>query len=190
MAYSIVVIAASAGGIQALSELLSGLPAEFPIPILIVQHRMDTQSLLESTFRNRTRLMVLKTNDGDTPTAGQVYFAPVGQHLSLDMTGVLRLSDSPKVNFTRPAADPLFVSAAAFYREGTIGIVLTGYGADGSHGVEAIHKSGGYVIAQEPGTSEAPSMPTAAINTGCVDAIMPLTQIGTALLELVGSQPK
>ena len=185
MAYSIGVIAASTGGIQALSELLSGLPAEFPIPILIVLHRADRQSLLESIVRTHTRLSVLKAKKGETPTAGKVYFAPAGQHLSLDMTGVLRLSDSPKVNFTRPAADPLFVSAAAFYREGTIGIVLTGYGVDGSHGVEDIRKMGGYVIAQVPSISEAPSMPTAAINTGCVDAILPLNQIGPALLDLL-----
>lgn len=189
-AHRIVVIAASAGGIQALSELLAGLPAEFPIPILIVQHRGDGIDLLEGIFRSRTRLSVCKFAGDQIPTAGQVYFAPPRQHLVLDITGVLRLSDLPKVNFSRPAADLLFESAAAFYREGTIGIVLTGYGVDGSHGVEVIHQSGGYVMAQDPKTSNAPSMPNAAIKTGCVDVILPLHEIGPALLELVSAHAK
>jgi two-component system chemotaxis response regulator CheB len=185
MRYRIVVVAASAGGIQALGELLSVLPADFPIPILIVQHRADIPSLLESVFRNRTHLIVVQAKDGDVPLAGNVFFAPAGHHLLLDSSGTFRLSEAAKVNFTRPSADLLFVSAADFYRESTIGIVLTGYGVDGSHGVEAIRKMGGYVIGQEPSTSEAPSMPTAAIKTGCVDAILPLHDIGASLLELV-----
>ena len=89
--------------------------------------------------------------DGNTLIAGTVFVAPADNHLLLDTTGVLRLSGSAKVHHVRPAADPLFVSVADYYRERTIGVVLTGYGVDGSLGVKAISKMGGYVIAQEPG---------------------------------------
>lgn len=188
MNYRIVVIAASAGGIQALQELLSGLPADFPIPIVIVQHRAATSRFLHRIFRSGTPLSVIEAKDGDALIAGIVFVAPADRHLILDVMGILRLSDSDKVNFTRPAADPLFVSAAAFHREGTIGIVLTGYGVDGSQGVKAIRKMGGYVIVQEPKTSEAPSMPNASIKTGCVDAILPVNQIVPALLKLICEQ--
>jgi two-component system chemotaxis response regulator CheB len=170
---------------MALRSLLSGLPATFPVPILIVQHRSTVPSVLESVFRSHTPLSVVEAMDGNALIAGTVFVAPANHHLLLDMTGVLRLSDSAKVHHTRPAADPLFVSVADFYRERTIGVVLTGYGTDGSHGVEAISRMGGYVIVQEPSTAEAPGMPNAAIETGCVNAILPLNEIGPALLDLM-----
>jgi len=185
MKYGIVVIAASAGGVVAVPYLLSGLPATFRVPILIVQHRGRTPCLLEDVLRHCTPLSVVEARDGNTLIARTVVAAPADRHLLLDMRGVLRLSDSAKVHHTRPAADPLFVSVADFYRERTIGIVLTGYGVDGSLGVKAISKMGGYVIAQEPTTAEAPGMPSAAIHTGCVNAILPLNEIGPALLELM-----
>jgi len=185
MKYGIVVIAASAGGVVAVPYLLSGLPATFRVPILIVQHRRRTPSLLENVLRRCTPLTVVEARDGNILIAGTVVAAPADRHLLLDMTGVLRLSDSAKVNHTRPAADPLFVSVADFYRERTIGVVLTGYGSDGSHGVEAIGRVGGYVIAQDPRTAEAPGMPSVAIQTGWVNAILPLNEIGPALLELM-----
>ena len=160
MKYGIVVIAASAGGIVALRSLLSGLPATFPVPILIVQHRSTVPSVLESVLRHDTPLSVVEVIGGNTLTAGTVFVAPADHHLLLDTT-------------------------AEFYRERTIGVVLTGYGIDGSHGVEAIGRMGGYVIAQEPSTAEAPWMPNAAIQTGCVNAILPLNEIGPALLDLM-----
>jgi two-component system chemotaxis response regulator CheB len=185
MKYGIVVVAASAGGVMAVPDLLSGLPATFQVPILIVQHRQNIPSVLESVFRSHTPLSVVEAMDGNSLIAGTVFVAPADHHLLLDMTGVLRLSRSAKVHHTRPAADPLFVSVADFYRERTIGVVLTGYGIDGSHGVEAIGKMGGYVIAQEPRTAEAPQMPSAAIQTGYVNAILSLNEIGPALLDLM-----
>ena len=186
MKYGIVVIAASAGGVVAVGNLLSGLPATFQVPILIVQHRDKTPGILEVILRRLTPLSVVEViGGGNTLTAGTVFVAPADHHLLLDTTGVLRLSDSAKVHHTRPAADPLFVSVADFYRERAIGVVLTGYGIDGCHGVEAIGRMGGYVIAQEPSTAEAPGMPSSAIQTGYVNAILPLNEIGPALLDLM-----
>ena len=185
MKYGIVVIAASAGGVTAVRDLLSGLPVTFRVPILIVQHRDKTPSILESILRRCTLLTVVEAMDGNTVSARTVVIAPADRHLLLDMTGVLRLTGSAKVHHVRPAADPLFVSVADFYRERTIGVVLTGYGIDGSHGVEAIGKMGGYVIAQDPTTSEASGMPNAAIQTGFVNATLPLNKIGPALLDLM-----
>ena len=142
-------------------------------------------SILESIFRRLTPLSVVEVMGGNALIAGTVFVAPADRHLLLEMAGVLRLSSSAKVHHVRPAADPLFVSVAEFYREQTIGVVLTGYGTDGRLGVEAIGRMGGYVIAQEPRTAEAPGMPSAAIQTGYVNAILPLNAIGPALLDLM-----
>ena len=108
------------------------------------------QAYWKVSLRRCTPLSVVEAMDGNTLIAGTVIVAPADRHLLLDMTGVLRLSGAAKVNHVRPAADPLFVSVAEFYGERTIGVVLTGYGSDGRHGVEAIGRMGGYVIAQDP----------------------------------------
>lgn len=120
MKYGVVVIAASAGGVVAVGNLLSGLPVTFQVPILIVQHRSTVPSVLENVFRHDAPMPVVEVMGGNTLAAGTVFVAPADHHLLLDTTGVLRLSCSAKVHHVRPAADPLFVSVADFYRERTI----------------------------------------------------------------------
>ena len=185
-AYDLVAIAASAGGLNALSEVLSGLPANFPATIAIVQH-LDPRhrSLMADILSRRTALKVKQAQDGDHLELGQVYIAPPNRHLLINPDGTLSLTQSDLVHFVRPSADLLFDSAAASHRERAIAVVLTGTGNDGSMAVQAIKKMGGTVIAQDKTTSEFFGMPNAAIDTGSVDFILPLAEIAPALISLV-----
>jgi two-component system chemotaxis response regulator CheB len=185
-AFEIVALAASAGGLQALSVVLSGLPAEFPAAIVVVQH-LDPRhrSLMAEILARRTPLRVKQAEENEPITPGTVYIAPPDRHLLVNPDGTLSLSQSELVHFVRPSADLLFESVAASYKERAIAVVLTGTGSDGNIGVEAIKKMGGTVIAQEEESAEFSGMPHAAIETGSVDFILLLEEIPLALVSLV-----
>jgi two-component system chemotaxis response regulator CheB len=185
-AFEIVAMAASAGGLQALTVVLSGLPAEFPAAIVVVQH-LDPRhrSLMAEILAGRTSLQVKQAEENDLITPGTVYIAPPDRHLLVNPDGTLSLSQSELVHFVRPSADLLFESVAASYKDRSIAVVLTGSGSDGNMGVEAIKKMGGTVIAQEAETAEFSGMPHAAIQTGSVDFILLLEEIPLALVSLV-----
>lgn len=185
-AFDIVALAASAGGLTALSNVLAALPADFPATIVVVQH-LDPRhrSLIADILSRRTVLAVKQAQEGDKLTAGTVYIAPPNHHLLVNSDGTLSLSQSELVHFVRPSADLLFESVAASYKDRVIAVVLTGTGNDGVMGVQAIKKMGGTVIAQDEESSEFFGMPSAAINTGTVDFILPLDEVAAALLSLV-----
>jgi two-component system, chemotaxis family, protein-glutamate methylesterase/glutaminase len=185
-AFDVVAIAASAGGLKALSQTLSPLPADLPAAIAVVQH-VDPRhrSLMADILSRRTALSVKQAEDGDVLRSGSVFIAPPDNHLLVNNGGALSLSQSELVHFVRPSADLLFESVAATYRERAIAVVLTGSGSDGSMGVEAVKKMGGTVIAQDESTSEFPSMPNAAVETGKVDFVLPLDEIPPALVALI-----
>jgi two-component system chemotaxis response regulator CheB len=184
--FDIVAVAASAGGLTALGQILSGLPAEFPVPILIVQH-LDPRhrSLMVEILEKRTPLNVEQAKDKVPVAPGTIYIAPPDYHLLVDADGTLALSHSELVHFVRPSADLLFESVAASYRERAIAVVLTGTGRDGSMGVKAIKTMGGTVVVQDEETSEFFGMPGAAIETKSVDFVLPLNDIAPALIALV-----
>ena len=185
-AFDLVSLAASAGGLKALSEVLSHLPDNFPAAIVIVQH-LDPRhrSLMADILSRRTPLTVKEAREGDCLSPGTVYIAPPNRHLLVNPDGTLSLSQSELVHFVRPSADLLFDSVAASYRDRAIAVVLTGTGTDGVMGVQAIKKMGGTVIAQDEESSEFFGMPGAAIQTGEVDFILPLLEIAPALVSLV-----
>ncbi|MBD2441957.1 chemotaxis protein CheB [Dolichospermum sp. FACHB-1091] len=186
--FEIVAFAASAGGLTALIEVLTGLPADFKAAIVVVQH-LDPRhpSLMAEILSRRTVLKVIQANEGDKLTPGTVYIAPPNNHLLINGDGKVSLSQSEMVHFLRPSADLLFESVAASYQARAIAVVLTGTGTDGAMGVEAIKKMGGTVIVQDAKTAEFPGMPTAAIKTGNVDFILPLAEISLALRTLIMS---
>jgi two-component system chemotaxis response regulator CheB len=185
-AFDLIALASSAGGLSALSEVLSGLPADFPAAIAVVQH-LDPRhrSLMAKILNTRTQLSVKEAAQGDQLTNGTVYIAPPDRHLLVSSDGTISLSNSEMVHFVRPSADLLFESVAGSYKDRAIAIVLTGSGTDGSMGVKAIKKMGGTVIAQDEATSEFFGMPSAAIHSGCVDFVLPLSDIAAALITLV-----
>ena len=185
-AFDIVSLAASAGGLTALSQILSGLPADFSAAIVVVQH-LDPRhhSLMADILSRRTALQVAEAEDGDQVEPGKVYVAPPDRHLLVNPDGSLSLSQSELVHFVRPSADLLFESVAGSYKERAIAVVLTGTGRDGAMGVQAIKKVGGTVIAQDEKSAEFFGMPSAAIQTGDVDFVLPLDEIAAALVSLV-----
>ncbi|MDB9373369.1 chemotaxis protein CheB [Nodularia sphaerocarpa] len=184
--FDIVAIASSAGGLTALIKLLSTLPKDFTAAIALVQHLSPQHpSLMSEILARHTALKVKEAEEGDSLSPGTVYIARPDYHLLVNSNGTLSLSQSKPVHFVRPSADLLFASVAKSYKERAIAIVLTGTGRDGATGVEAIHKMGGIVIAQDKESSEFYGMPNATINTGNVDFILPLDKISASLVALV-----
>jgi two-component system, chemotaxis family, protein-glutamate methylesterase/glutaminase len=189
-AYDVVVLAASAGGLRALSLVVAPLPADFPAALLAVQH-LDPRhrSLMADILSHRTALQVREACANDHVTPGVLYMAPPDRHLMVNPNLRLHLAETELVHFVRPSADLLFESAAACCRDRTLGVVLTGSGSDGNMGVRAIKKVGGTVLVEDPATAEFSGMPDAAIQTGCVDFVLPLAQIGAAIMRLVLAAP-
>jgi two-component system, chemotaxis family, protein-glutamate methylesterase/glutaminase len=185
-AFGIIALAASAGGLSALSLVLSGLPKDLPVPIAVVQH-LDPRhrSLMADILSHRTSLCVKQAEDGEELHAGTVYIAPPNRHLLINPDGTCSLAQTELVHFVRPSADLLFESVAASFKEGAIAVVLSGSGSDGSMGVQAIKKMGGTVIASDERTSEFFGMPGAAIGTDSVDFVLPLGEVAHALITLV-----
>lgn len=184
--FDIVAIAASAGGLTAISDVLKALPEDFPAAVVIVQH-LDPRhrSLMAEILDRRCRLEVKQAREGDVLKLGVVYIAPPNRHLLVNRGGRLTLSESELVHFVRPSADLLFESVAASHKDRAIAVVLTGTGSDGSMGVGAIKKMGGTVIIQNEETSQFFGMPEACLKTGNVDCVLPLEEIGPAIVTLV-----
>jgi two-component system chemotaxis response regulator CheB len=186
----LIAIAASAGGLKALSVILGGLPEDFPAAIAIVMHLCpDHKSFLAEILNCRTPLKVKEAHTGDILCHSSVFVAPPNHHIFVVKGGSLELSSSSseKVHHARPSAEPLFASVADVYKKNAIAVVLTGGDGDGSIGVQIIKDKGGKVIAQDRPTSQDFSMPETSIKTGDVDFILPLNEIAPKLIELVGA---
>jgi len=186
-AFDVVAIAASAGGLTAITHILGTLPEDFAVATVVVQH-LDPRhrSLMADILSRRTSLRVKEGEQGEFLEPFTVYVAPPNQHLLVTPEGSISLTQTELVHFVRPSADLLFESVAASYKERVIAVVLTGTGSDGSMGVRAVKKMGGTVIAQDE-TAEFFGMPSAAIQTGDVDFILPLNEIPGAIRSLVGA---
>jgi two-component system chemotaxis response regulator CheB len=184
--FDVVACGSSAGGLNALTEVLSRLPGDFPAALAVVQH-LDPRhrSLMAAILAKRTRLRVKEAEDGERLEAGTVYIAPPNRHLLVNPGGRLALSESELVHFLRPSADLLFESVAASFRDRAIGVVLSGTGKDAAMGVTAIKSMGGTVIVQDPKAAEFPGMPAEAVATGNVDFVLALEDIADALVTLV-----
>lgn len=184
--YDAVVIVASVGGVAAAGAILSQLPAAFPIPILLVQHRSSEKpSYLAEVLQRSTELHVKRAVEGEEFLPGVVYIAPPNRHLTVTKRHTLAFTDGKtRVRHVLSAGDPLFTSAADAFGTGVIAVVLTGMDANGSRGVVQVKRCGGVVLAQDRATSEWFQMPEAAIATGCVDKVLPIREIGTELMRL------
>lgn len=181
----IVVIAASAGGVEALRDLLSQLPAAFPAALLVVLHVPAAGGrALPGILARAGRLPAATAADGEEILPGRVYVAQPDHHL-LVMDGKIRLSGGPRHNGHRPAADPLFISAAAFHGPHVVAVVLSGTLDDGAAGCAAVERRGGVVLVQQPADSAYEGMPRAAIAATRKPAIYPLRDLGAALDRLV-----
>ena len=176
----------SAGGLQALTTILDGLPANFSAPVVIVQHISPSlTSHLPELLARQTSLRVKAAQEGDRLTAGWVYVAPPAMHLVVLPGGILSLTETEKVHHCRPSVDVLFQSVAANVGARAIAVILTGADEDGAAGVQAVRAAGGVTIAEDESTSKQVDMPLDADRTGAVDYVLPLQGIAPALAELV-----
>jgi len=184
--YGIVAIAASAGGITALGRVLGGLPADFPVPVVVVQH-LDPRhkTIIAEVLGRRAKLPVTLAQQGVKAEPGTIYIAPPNHHLLVGAEGLLTLSSSELVHFVRPSADLLFESVAGAYGPRAIACVLTGTGSDGTMGASAIKSRGGTVIAEDPELAEFKGMPESVVSAGTVDFVLPLDEIATVIRGLV-----
>jgi two-component system, chemotaxis family, protein-glutamate methylesterase/glutaminase len=159
---AIVVIAASAGGLEPLLHIINALPAPCSASVFIVMHIGRRQSMLPSLLQRDGKLPAEFAEDEHAIEPGRIYVAPPDCHMLVERDRI-RLDGGPKVRHTRPAADPLFVSAAAAYGKRVIGVVLSGADSDGADGLRAIKAQGGMAFVQRPDEATIPSMPLAAI---------------------------
>lgn len=180
----IVVIGASAGGVEALSQLVRDFPADFPAAVFIVLHiAPHSKSVLPDILSRNGALKAHHAVDGEPIQKGAIYVAPPDHHL-LIQEGVVRVIRGPRENGHRPAVDPLFRTAARYFSTRVIGVVLTGSLDDGTAGLEAVKSRGGVAVVQDPADAFHAGMPTSAIRNVNVDHILPLSLIGAALIEL------
>ena len=184
MGYAIVAVGTSWGGLSALTTLLGALPAEFTIPIVIVQHRgKDSDKLLGRLLQDATELRVCEIEDKDALCPGTVHLAPADYHVLVD-GGYFSLTIDEPVRFSRPSIDVTFMSAADSFRADVIGVVLTGANEDGSRGLAHIVQRGGRGLVQDPRTAEVPIMPQAAIKAVPSAEVLPLEAIAPRLVKL------
>ena len=181
MAYELVVIGTSWGGLHALRKVLNGLPAGFDLPVVIVQHRhRDSDHLLVTLLQDHTSLRVCEVEDKSELKPGDIYVAPAEYHVLVE-PGHLALSTEEPVRFSRPSIDVTFESAADSYGARTIGVVMTGANDDGARGLKRIADRGGAAIVQDPATAESPIMPAAALKMVPGARVAPIDQIGAVI---------
>lgn len=185
MEYKAIVIGASAGGLNVLSKILKKLPLDFSLPVIIAQHRSkDERELLEEVLQSKCKIKVKQADEKEKIENGIVYCAPPNYHLLIERNCTFSLSGDMLVNYSRPSIEVLFETAASVYKNKLVGIILTGANNDGSKGIKVIKEYGGMTIAQNPQTTEYPSMPQAAVDTGCVDFVWEIEQITDFLLRI------
>jgi two-component system, chemotaxis family, protein-glutamate methylesterase/glutaminase len=184
MSYSLVGVGTSWGGLAALSKLLRDLPADFGLPVVVVQHRgKDSDRLLAELLQDTTDLKVCEVEDKEPLTPGMVHIAPANYHILVD-DGYLSLTLDEPVRFSRPSIDVMFTSAADTYGPRAIGVVLTGANEDGARGLADIVKRGGLALVQNPRTAEIPIMPQAAVKAVPNAEILELDALAPRLIEL------
>ena len=188
--HDIIVIGASAGGVEALPRLLGSLPAELAASVFVVLHvPPQGPGLLPEIVRHRAALTVAHAVNGDKLRQGHIYVAPPDYHLQLDGAHV-RVTRGPRENFHRPSIDALFRSAAESYGPRVAGVVLTGYLDDGTAGLHSVKYHGGVAIVQDPKDALVPSMPQSALRNVKVNHCVALDEIGPLLVRLATTQSR
>lgn len=182
---SAVVMGASAGALEALSEILPALPADYALPVMIVVHLPpDKDSILVQLLAARCALPVREAEDKMPIEPGTVYVAAPDYHLLVEKTGHLSLSSEEQVLYSRPSIDVLFETAADAYGEGLVGVVLSGANRDGAHGLQAVMEAGGMGIVQNPESAFAREMPRGALKACPTARVLALPEIGPFLASL------
>ncbi|MBI5494783.1 MAG: chemotaxis protein CheB [Deltaproteobacteria bacterium] len=184
MTPSLVVVGASLGGLNALRAIMGGLPRDFPLPIVVVQHRSrDGDGTLTQFLQGSSALPVCEPDDKEPLSPGRIYMAPADYHLLVESGNLACSTDAP-VNFSRPSIDVLFDSAAEAYGSGVVGVILSGSNADGAAGAARIAHRGGIVIVEDPSFAEAAAMPAAALAAAPRSHVARLAEIAPLLMRV------
>lgn len=191
---AVLAIGASTGGPPALLEILSHLPAELPVGILIVQHmHLGFTANFVQRLNIQCQLSIQEASEGDRIEPGTVYIAPAGSHMTIrrDNTGVfsIQIGKSPYGMQHTPSVDVLMRSVAETCRNRAMGVLLTGMGVDGALGMKAIHDAGGWTLGQDAGSCVVYGMPRAAAAIGALSRVVPLHQICTEILAALAYKP-
>ncbi|HEY5408192.1 MAG TPA: chemotaxis protein CheB [Ginsengibacter sp.] len=185
MRYEAIVIGVSSGGMNAMKIMFAMLPADFGIPVIIVQHlssRSDSQWI--KVLNDKSNIYVKEADEKEKIESGIVYIAPPNYHLLIEKNKTFSLTIDERVNYARPSIDVLFESAAEAYKNKLIGIVLTGANNDGTNGIKKIKEAGGLVIIQDPDTAESFYMPASALGAVTPDYVLPLKDILELLIKI------
>jgi two-component system chemotaxis response regulator CheB len=187
--HDIIVVGASAGGVEALKELVHQLPSGLPASLFIVCHFPPPErSLLPEILSRAGTLLANHARNGELFYPGHIYVAPPNHHLLLGPEGRIRLSRGARENNHRPAIDPLFRSAARYYGARVMGVILSGSLRDGAAGLLAVRSAGGIAIIQDPGEASFSSMPQSAAQIAGVDYVAPVASLGPLLVKLIHDQ--
>ncbi len=183
--YQAIVMGVSAGGLAALKAILPRLSDKMTQPVIIVQHMSsDSDDFLVQHFDKLCNLGVKEAEDKMPIESGTIYFAPANYHLLVEEDKSFALSTAERVQYSRPAIDVLFETAAEVFQDRLIGVILTGANSDGTEGIRTIRAHGGYALAQSPETCEAATMPSSAIAAG-VDAVLDLEKIAPFINRMI-----
>lgn len=184
--YGAIVVGTSAGGLHALTAILQELPPDYPIPIIVVQHRSkDQRDLFEEVLQSKCKIKIKQADEKEKIISGYVYTAPPNYHLLVESDMTFSLSSDEPVLYSRPSINVLFESAAEVYRDQLAGIILTGANNDGAAGISMIKKYDGLTIAQSPEEAQFPLMPAASIGTKKIQHIWKLVEIQNFLLKII-----
>jgi two-component system chemotaxis response regulator CheB len=182
----IIVVGASAGGVETLAELARGLPPGLPASLFVVCHfPPGGRSVLPQILSNAGPLLATHAIDGEPFHPGHVYVAPPDRHLLLGPEGRVRVTRDARENHHRPAIDPLFRSAARYYRERVVGVILTGSLHDGVAGLMAVRSAGGVAVVQDPRDAAVAAMPRNATELAGADHVAPAAELASLLADLV-----
>jgi len=184
MAFRIVVAGASPGGFGALKALLSGLPKDFPLPIVVVQHRsLDESELLAALLANHVSLPVVEVHDKQEIKDGRIFVGPSNYHVLIDGDHLALTTEAPVWDW-RPSIDVLFESAAESFGEGVLGVLLTGMNRDGAAGLKRIKECGGHTLLQDPLSAEGQVVPKRVIESIPADSVLPVEKIASFMMDL------
>lgn len=187
--FNLVIIGASAGGIEALKLLFSMLPKDFPLPMVVVIHRLkNKESHLSEVLGRSSVLRIQEGRDGDILHPGNVYLAPPNYHLLVETDLRLVLNNEAPVTYSKPSIDVLFASAALACKEKVIAILMTGGNSDGATGLKMVQQTGGYTLVEDPKTARFSAMPEAALEQTQPDEIVKLEDIAEKLTLLAYSK--
>jgi len=185
MKYEAIVVGVSSGGLKALSFIFSVLPADFVVPIIVVQHiGPRSENTWIKLLNDCSNIIIKEADEKEKVGTGHIYVAPSNYHLLIENDKTFSLTIDERVNFARPSIDVLFESAAEVYRDKLIGIILTGSNSDGAKGVKRIKEYGGLVIIEDPETAESSYMPRSAISLVQPDHILTLNEISELLIKI------